>query len=133
MAEIKSDSVKIEATASSIQSFLNDANNIEQLMPEDKITKWQSDNNTCSFNIKGLAGIGMKREESSIANQVHFVSHGKNPFDFNLDINITEDGNSCSAQIVFDGNMNFMIMTIAKTPLTNLFNNMSETLVKKFS
>ena len=63
---------------SSIQSFLNDANNIEQLMPEDKITKWQSDNNTCSFNIKGLAGIGMKREESSIANQVHFVSHGKN-------------------------------------------------------
>lgn len=133
MAEIKSDLFKIETNASSIHSFLSDTNNIEQLMPDDKIHKWQSDGETMSFSIKGLAGIGMKREESTDSNRVHFVSHGKNPFDFNLDIIISDEGNSCAAQIVFEGNMNFMILTMAKTPLTNLFNNMGEKLVSQFS
>jgi len=133
MAEIKSNEFKVSISASEVKEFLSDLNNIEQLMPEDKIKDWKSGDNTCSFTIKGLSGIGMKRDDSSEVNGVHLVSHGKNPFDFTLDIIINDEGDSCSSQIVFDGNMNFMIQTMAKGPLTALFNIMGEKLVERFS
>jgi carbon monoxide dehydrogenase subunit G len=102
-------------------------------MPEGKIENWKSDNDTCSFTVKGLAGIGMKKESSESGKNVHITSHGKNPFDFTLDIDFKDNGDSCNTQLTFDGNMNFMIQTMASGPLTNLFNIMADNLVKKFS
>jgi hypothetical protein len=133
MAEIKSNEFKVGSKASNIQEFLSNLNNIEQLMPEEKIKNWKSDNDTCSFTIKGLSGIGMKRDDSATINGIRLISHGKNPFDFTLDILILDEGDSCTSQIVFDGNMNFMIQTMAKGPLTTLFHIMGDKLVEKFN
>ena len=41
--------------------------------------------------------------------------------------------NGTLAELTFDGNMNFMIRTMASGPLTNLFNMMADNLVKQFA
>jgi carbon monoxide dehydrogenase subunit G len=133
MAKIQSKSVQISATSEEVYRFLSNMNNLKKLMPEDRIQKWESTEGTCSFTIKGLAGIGMKLEGGEAGKKVHIVSHGKNPFDFTLDVDIKEEAENCSAQLTFDGNMNFMIQTMASGPLTNLFNMMADNLVKEFS
>ena len=61
MATFKSKTVEVNADLKSVNDFLSNLNNLEKLMPEDRIQKWESTDETCSFTIKGLAGIGMKR------------------------------------------------------------------------
>ncbi|MGB0403577.1 MAG: hypothetical protein ACPGEG_05720 [Salibacteraceae bacterium] len=133
MATIKSKEVQINSGSLDIYNFLSDLNNLQNLMPEDKVLNWKSDKETCSFTIKGLSGIGMKKESGTEGEKVHIVSHGKNPFDFTLDIDLKEANGSTKAQLTFDGNMNFMIQTMASGPLTNLFNMMADKLVSKFA
>ena len=133
MAKIQSKSVSVNTTAAAVYDFICDLNNLQKLMPSDRIQNWESTDETCSFTIKGLSGIGMKREGGDPGKNVHIVSHGKNPFDFTLDLKLDDLGDTCNAQLTFEGNMNFMIQTMASGPLTNLFNMMADSLVKEFA
>lgn len=133
MAVIKSKTVQVNTAAATVYTFLSDLNNLQGLMPSEKIQNWESTSETCSFTIKGLSGIGMKKAEGTENKKVHIVSHGKNPFDFTLDVELNDQGETCEAQVVFDGNMNFMIQTMASGPLTNLFNMMGNELQKRFA
>ena len=133
MATIKSKEVQINSSSIDIYNFLSDLNNLQNLMPEEKVVNWTSDSETCSFTIKGLSGIGMKKDMGIEGEKVHIIAHGKNPFDFTLDIDLKETNGVTFAQLTFDGNMNFMIQTMASGPLTNLFNMMADKLVSKFA
>lgn len=133
MAELKSDKVTVKASAESVYTFLTDLNNVEKLIPSERVSDWKSTSDTCSFTIKGLAGISMKLGESESNKKVHLDSHGKNPFDFSLDIHLENGEGTCNAQLIFEGNMNFMLQTLASTPLTNLFNMMANKLVEEFN
>jgi carbon monoxide dehydrogenase subunit G len=133
MAKIQSKTVSVNASSETVFTYLSDMNNLQELMPAEKIQNWESTSETCKFTIKGLAGIGMKQEGSVADSQVNIISHGKNPFDFTLKVDITEQGETCNAQLTFDGNMNFMIQTMASGPLTNLFNMMADNLVAKYN
>ena len=49
----------LNASQKQVFEFLSDFNNFEKLMPE-QVTNWISDNETCSFNIQGMAAISLK-------------------------------------------------------------------------
>jgi len=49
----------ISANQNKVFQFLSDFNNYEKLMPE-QIVNWQSDKDTCSFSIKGMADLKLK-------------------------------------------------------------------------
>ncbi|MCB0482146.1 MAG: hypothetical protein KDC83_11980 [Flavobacteriales bacterium] len=133
MATLTSNKVAVNATPEVVYKFISNLNNIEQLLPQDRVVNWDSTNDTCSFTIKGLAGISMKLGICEPYTNVHLDSYGKNPFDFTLNVHISETETGCEAQIVFDGNMNFMLQTLASTPLTNLFNMMTKKLAERFN
>ena len=61
MATIKSETVKIDKPLNEVFDFLRDLNNLEKLMPHDRIDNWESTAEECRFTIKGLAGIGMEK------------------------------------------------------------------------
>ncbi len=48
-----------------IFAFLSDMNNFEQLLPLDKIENWNSTTEECTFRIKGMADIGLKKVSST--------------------------------------------------------------------
>ncbi len=102
-------------------------------MPEGKVSDWESTDDTCRFNLNGMASIGMKRESSNPPNSIHIVHNGKNPFDFTLDVSIKEAGAGCDCTLTFNGNLNPMLRMMAVTPLTNFFNILAKNLVRELA
>ncbi|MDR9397539.1 hypothetical protein [Salibacter sp.] len=127
MAKIESKEVTINEKSSTISQFLGNLNNLQKLMPEDKISDWESDEDSCRFQIKGLAKIGM-RKSSEDSSKVVMESEGKNPFDFTLTINLDEKGDDTTAKILFDGKMNPFMKAMVEKPLTNFFNMLADKL-----
>ncbi len=128
MSSIKSNTVTVDKPANEVFNFLKDLNNLEKLMPHDRIEDWQSDTDHCRFKIKGLAGIGMKLDGFVENKQIKLVSDGKNPFPFVLTIHFDGDGNKCHSFFEFDGQMNMFLKTMVEKPLKNFFNMLAEKL-----
>lgn len=130
MTTIRSEKKSIQKSKREIASFLRNLNNLEKLMPVDKIDNWQSSEENCSFKIKGLAKIGMKLKTEE-SNKITLTSEGENPFDFTLDMLFDDTaGNDTEVQLEFNADMNSFTAMMVKKPLKNFFdmlvNNLAE-------
>jgi len=119
---IESELTLINRPASEIYAFLNDFNNFSQLMPE-QVANWQATVDSCSFEIKGLATVGLRIVERIPGSKIVMKSEGKLPFDFLLNSLLTPSGeSSCKVQLVIDADMNPFISMMAEKPLANFVN-----------
>lgn len=126
--EILSKKHEINATVSDVIAFLSDLNNVEKLLPQDKISEWKSSTEECSFKVQNTATISLVKKEVS-ENSLKMVSGEKSPFPFNLDVSILENGASgVTGQIHFKGEVNAFLKMMVERPLTSLFDYMSEKL-----
>lgn len=125
--KIETNKVSTDNSQEKVFSFLSDLNNLQALMPEDRIDNWKSDKDSCEFSIKGMATIGLKVVDRKPNSEINIESFGKTPFKFKLNILIEEkDASSAEAQMIFDGEVNpFMKMMIEK-PLSNFFNMLTD-------
>lgn len=106
-----------------LYSFLINMNNFERLMPSEKIEKWDSTEDQCEFTIKGMARIGLKREDQKEPNWIKVSSFGKVPFTFTLDIHLNEiSADETEAHIHFEGDINPFMKLMVEKPLSNFFN-----------
>lgn len=120
--EIKSDSVLIKRSASDIFNFITDFNNFGHLMPE-QVVNYQSENDACTFEIKGLASLGLRIVEKQPFSKVVMKGEGKLPFDFSLIYDskvLTPD--STEIGLVVDADMNPFMSMMAASPLQNFIN-----------
>ncbi len=123
MQNIQSDTYTIKATAETVFKFLSDTNNMQPLMPADKVKNWQSDNAYCAFEIDGLASLQMRQHTKDAYNLIAWQSDGKNPFPFQLYCNIQPLENASQVFFQLDAEMNPMLAMMAKRPLKNLLNH----------
>lgn len=132
MLTIKTNKKPIEASQNEVFSFLSVVSNLQKLMPE-QVINWKSEEDECSFTIKGMADIGMKITERISDSAVKMTSHGKVPFPFTLNVHIDAVSTDASeAAINFDGDMNAFLKMMAEKPLTNFCNLLLEGLAKHF-
>jgi len=108
----------------SVYNFLTDFNNFQDLMP-DQITNWQSDKDSCSFVIQGMASIKLTFSEKVPHTLIRLVPEGKVPFSFGLIIKLSEQDGNTIAKVEVDANLNPMMAMMAKRPLENLVNVMA--------
>ena len=133
MAKIESKKVLVAAPAQTVFDFLADFSHFEQLLPADKVSKVAIQPESISFQINGLASIGMRLASTQVPTLLHIVSEGKNPFDFTLDIHLKEvSSNSTEAFLIFDGNMNPFLKMMVEKPLTQFFNQLAERLRDRY-
>ncbi len=119
---IVSDTIEIEKSPEYIFNYLSDFQNFESMMPE-QVTEWTATPDECSFNIAGMATIGMKIIEKIPSSKIIISSNGKVPFDFTLLININEKGaNASSGNITFESELNSMMKMMVEKPLGKFFN-----------
>jgi hypothetical protein len=112
----------IDRPVSEVYNFLNDFNNFSHLMPE-QVVNWQATSDNCSFEIKGLATLGMRIIERVPNSKIVMKSEGKLPFDFFLNANLTSiTENSSNAQLIIEADMNPFISMMAEKPLANFVN-----------
>ena len=122
MTTYDSDEVSIAQSNGFVFDFLSDFNNFEKLMPS-QISQWQSDGESCSFNIQNMATLGMRYQLREPHHHIKIVSEGKSPFPFDLQCFIQEDGiESCKVKLQFNAKMNPMIKMMAARPLENFVN-----------
>ena len=132
MTTIKTEEKTVNAAPVEVFEFLGDFNNFNKLLPEDKIENWQSDQDQCSFRIKGMADIGMKIENREKPGKIEIKSHGKVPFPFTLTAHITEASEKSDFNLIFEGEINAFMKMMVEKPLTNFFNMVADNLVKVY-
>ena len=122
MTTFDSEEVSIAQSQNFVYDFLSDFNNFEKLMPP-QISQWQSDGESCSFNIQNMATLGMRYQSKDPQNHITIISEGKSPFPFDLQCFIQEEGAaSCRVKLQFNAQMSPMIKMMAARPLENFVN-----------
>lgn len=130
---INSTKVQVKATPEKIIAFLQDANNIIHLLPQDKISDYQSTNEECSFKVQGGVVITLI-EDGVEGNEKLFLKSGaKSPFPFRLTVHLTAIDEGTEGYIHFDGEVNMFLKMMVEGPLTTLFNYMSSKLCDQFN
>ena len=120
----------LNADQQTVYEFLTDFNNFEQLMPE-QIVNWQSDKDSCSFTIKGMADLHLTYSRKEPFHTVVVEPVGKTPINFTLTIRLEsneQDERKTTGIMEIDTNLSPMMAMIAKQPLENLVSEMSKRL-----
>ena len=129
---IESDKVTVKAEQKIVFEYLNDFNNIKNLLPEDKISDWESSVDHCSFKVQNAATIPLNKESVEEYSRINIVSGEKAPFPFTLYILLEDIGNETTGFLHFEGDINMFLKMMVEKPLTNLFNYMANQLKKNF-
>lgn len=126
---IPSSELKASSTNKQLFEFLTDFKNFESILPEDKVDGFTCDENSCSFNIKGITPLKVVLESKIPYSKIVFNSTGLAKYNFNLEVNLkgeaTEIG-ECKVQL--SGDLNPFIKAMAEKPLTQLVNSMNQKL-----
>lgn len=130
MVRIESEHVKVKGPLKEVVDFLSDMNNFIQLLPKDKISDWKSTQKDCSFKVQGGIKIPLIYDSIDANSKIHILSGEGAPFPFTLDIHMKETDGMVEGYIEFNGEMNMFIKMVAEKPLSNLFNYISQQLVK---
>ena len=129
---LKTDSSPVNAPAQKVFEFLSNAANIEQLLPEDKISDFQSDEKGCSFKAQGGIVIPLIYSVKEPNTKIVMESGEKAPFSYTLSIILKETGNTCEGHLEFEAQINMFMKMMVEKPLTNLFGVMTKNLQKQF-
>ena len=123
---------KVNQPISVVFDFLKNIENLNFLLPQDKITAWTSTSTECSFKIQGGIIIPLVLAGVIDNHEINLVSGAKSPFPFTLTVKLTETNQGTEGQLFFDGKMSKTIQFLAEKPLRHLFNTMTENIKVHF-
>lgn len=113
-----------------IETFLEDIRNFKLIMPE-QVEDWSADETSCSFFIKNLGNLGMKKGNFVVPQRYEFPSGEKSKVRFTLVFhwNPEEAGTKHGYFEIF-AEMNAMVEMMARRPLTNFVKILTENFQK---
>jgi len=124
---IESEIVTINALPEKVYNFISNFDNFTNLVPE-QVENWQSTGDSCSFEVKGLATLGLRITGKSPFSKVTMKGEGKLPFNFTIESLIQETfPGQCQVQLILDSDMSQFIAVMAANPLRNFI----DVIVKK--
>lgn len=129
MTRIESKHVTIDASVGTVETFLLDMHNFEQLLPEGRISEWTSDGKSCSFKVQGAATIGLQLDGNEPGKMVRMKSTERSPFPFTLNAVLEADGDRTKAHQVFEADLNPVLKMMVSGPLKNLFDHIADKMV----
>jgi len=116
---IESEKISINCAAEKVYNFLGNFDNFASLLPG-QVANWQSTGDSCSFEVKGLAKLGLRITDKIPFTKISMKGEGKIPFGFSLNAFFIENSSEqCQVQLVIDADMNPFIAMMAEKPLQN--------------
>ena len=122
----------VHQSISVVFDFLKNIENLNYLLPQDKISAWTATSTECSFKIQGGIIIPLVLADVIENSQINLVSGAKSPFPFTLSVKLKETIDGTQGQLYFDGKMSKTIQFLAEKPLKQLFNTMTENIKVHF-
>lgn len=131
--KIESKKVTVPAMPEQVFQYISDLNNFRSLLPEDRISEWESTADYCSFKVQGTATIDLKLEEKDEFSRLLLRSGEKSPFDFTLEVFLVEIDGKTQAHQLMNADINPFLKMMVEKPLANLFNFIADRLAEKFN
>ena len=132
MTTLKTDPVEVNANSKIVFDYLTDLSNFIELIPQDKVSDWKGEKDTCSFKFLNTAVIQLVLKDHTSPSSIQLVSGEKSPVKFTLDISIEESKEGCMVGQTCEANLNPMLKMMVQQPLKNLFSHISHQLQEKF-
>ena len=129
MTRIESKEVTIAKSPQELYTFLQNMDNFKQLLPQDRISEWKSDGDSCSFKVQGAATIGLKIAGGNAPDHLQLASTDRSPFPFTLDVHLEDQGGSTKAKQIFNAELNPFLKMMVEKPLKNLFDHIADKMV----
>ncbi len=126
MTHLESKRVEIAKPAQELYAFVQDMNNFKELLPEGRISEWQSDGKSCAFKVQGAATIGLMLDGGTAPTLLKLKATERSPFPFTLDVHMKEDGASTTIWQEFNADLNPFIKMMVEKPLQNLFDHIAD-------
>jgi carbon monoxide dehydrogenase subunit G len=133
MTKIDSKKVVINTSPEVVYTFLSDMNNIQHLLPEDKISEWKSEEKSCSFKVQGSYLISLHYQSGTPHSTIHYNSGQGSPFAFTLTTYLTDMTGNTEGYLHCEANINPFLEMLVKGPLKNLFDYMAQRLVDRYA
>ncbi|MCA1763319.1 MAG: SRPBCC family protein [Flavobacteriales bacterium] len=131
--KIESKKVTVPAPPEKVFNYVSDLNNFRSLLPEDRISEWESSEDYCSFKVQGTATIDLMLDEKQAFTRLLLKSGEKSPFAFTLEVLLNEVDGQTEAYQLMNADVNPFLKMMVEKPLANLFNYIADRLTEKVS
>lgn len=132
MTEIRSRAVEVAASATELRAHLSDLQNLEPLLPQDKVKGFSGDAESVAFKIQGGLEIRLTRMSGSFDGDSLRLNGGGAPFAFHLDLHVEESGDAAKAFVVCEADLNPFMKMMAQKPLEALFQHIAGAVEARF-
>lgn len=119
---------KIEAPDEHIFKLLSDFNRLSNYVPDQKVSNFTCNTDSCSFEVEKMGHFGMQIIERQPNKLVKITGDDKMPFKFNLWIQLKQVADyDTRVKVTLKADLNPVLKMVAKKPLTTFV----DTLVDK--
>ncbi len=114
------------APASKMYAFINDFRNFNHFIPEDRISNWQAEQDSCSFSVDMLGDVRLEIIERNEASLVKIKSDPSvSSYNFTLWIQFKEAGaNVTRVKITMEPQLNQVMLAMVKSPLKKFIDSL---------
>jgi carbon monoxide dehydrogenase subunit G len=122
---------KVSLSSEKIYNFLSDFNNLKNYIPADKISNWQSTEDTCHFTVSGMGDVGLKIIEKTPFSVIKVTGDGLNNHHFFLWIQLKEVAeNDTRAKVTLKADINPMLKMMVAKPIQKFLDMLVESFEK---
>ena len=99
-------------------AFVTDIRNFQRFIPEGTISNWNSEKESCSFNVSMLGTVSVRLSEKKEYSKVVFTGDALKKNDFILTLAISDNAeNHAEVRVMLSADLNPMIKMIATKPI----------------
>lgn len=118
LSRFESRTGKLSSTAEDCFAFVSDIRNFERFIPQESISNWQSDRESCSFSVSMLGTVSIRIAQKEEYSKVVFKGDALKKNDFELVLHILDNINKLADVIVvLIADLNPMMKMIAAKPI----------------
>ena len=130
MTDIVSKQGKTTATEEELFDFLADLRNLDSFIPHEKVQNWESDEESCSFNIPQIGQLDLQITAKDPYKLIKVEPKGaSSPFSFTFFVQIKQVGeNDTRMKLTLRAELNAMMKTMFKGPLKKGLDQIIDTL-----
>lgn len=125
---IEGKKVNINKPRAEVYSVLANPANFQKVMPSD-VTKFEADENSFVFGLKGMPEIRMVFSEK-VENEKLVLKAASSKLDVALNALFEDADGNTQAQLIFEGDFNPMLKMMVERPLRNFVEKLTEQLHK---
>jgi len=127
--DIESRIGKIVADQERVYNLIADFSNLGMYVPQDKVSAFKSDADSCSFQIEKMGNFGMRIIEREPYKLVKIANDENVPFQFKMWIQLKEvNAQDTRVKVTLKADLNPMLKMVAKKPLTTFVDTLVDRL-----